>query len=60
MSTRVRVQKNIEGDALTSFLRPHVPDRVCRYCHGLDGLFVFKFFHDPAIRNKKEKVKSEN
>jgi predicted CXXCH cytochrome family protein len=59
-STRVGLQKNIEGDALTSFLRPHVPDRVCRYCHGLDGLFVFKFFHDPAIRNKKEKAKSEN
>jgi hypothetical protein len=33
---------------------------VCRYCHGLDGLFVFKFFHNPALRNKKETVKSED
>ena len=50
---QVRVQTNIEGDATTSFLRPHVPDRVCRQCHGLDGLFVFKFFHNPEIRSKK-------
>jgi predicted CXXCH cytochrome family protein len=52
-SIQVGVQKNIEGNAMTSFLRPHVPDRVCRQCHGLDGLFVFKFFHDPVIRSKK-------
>ena len=52
-SIQIGVQKNIEGDAMTSFLRPHVPDRVCGQCHGLDGLFVFKFFHNPEIRSKK-------
>ena len=46
-------QKTIEGNALTSFLRPHVPDRICKQCHGLDGLFVFKYFHNPKIRIKK-------
>jgi predicted CXXCH cytochrome family protein len=52
-TTQVGVGKIIEGNALTSFLRPHVPDRVCRQCHGLDGLFVFKYFHNPKIRSKK-------
>ena len=52
-SIQVGVQKNIEGDVMTSFLRPHVPDRVCRQCHGLDGLFVFKYFHNVEIRSKK-------
>jgi len=52
-SIQVGVQKNIEGDAMTSFLRPRVPDRVCAQCHGLDGLFVFKYFHNAEIRSKK-------
>jgi predicted CXXCH cytochrome family protein len=52
-STQTGVQRNIEGNALTSFLRPHVPDRVCKQCHGLDGLFVFKYFHNAKIRRKK-------
>ena len=58
-STHAGVKKNIEGDVMTSFLRPHVPDRVCRQCHGLDGLFVFKYFHNPKIRSKKSPVKKE-
>ena len=56
-SIQAGVEKNTEGNALTSFLRPHVPDRVCRQCHGFDGLFVFKYFHDPKIRSKKKSAK---
>jgi predicted CXXCH cytochrome family protein len=52
-SIHTGVQKNIEGNALTSFLRPRVPDRVCKQCHGLDGLFIFKYFHNAKIRSKK-------
>jgi predicted CXXCH cytochrome family protein len=46
-------QKDLKADARTSFLRPHVADRVCKQCHGPDGLFVFKYFHKADIRTKK-------
>lgn len=39
-----------EGDAGTSFLRGHVPDRVCKQCHGVDGLYLFTYFHKANIR----------
>ena len=34
-----------EGDAGTSFLRAHVPDQVCKQCHGEDGLYIYTYFH---------------
>lgn len=43
---------NTEGNAITSFLRPHLPDRVCRDCHGIDSLFKFKYFHKASDRKK--------
>ena len=49
---REGAHKNVEGDATTSFLRPHVPDRVCKQCHGLEGLFMFKYFHKADERKK--------
>lgn len=43
--------KNVEGDALTSFLRntdsAHI---VCGDCHGQDGLFRYKYFHAETSR----------
>jgi cytochrome c peroxidase len=52
-SIQGKPQGNIEGNATTSFLRPHVPERVCRQCHGIEGLFVFKYFHDAEKRTRK-------
>ncbi len=43
---------NREGDATTSFLRPNIPEQVCRHCHGPEGLFAFKYFHEPEERKK--------
>jgi hypothetical protein len=50
---QIGTRTNLEGDATTSFLRPHVADRVCKQCHGPDGLFVFKYFHEVGIRKRK-------
>ena len=52
-SIKHETRQNLRGDATTSFLRPHVADRVCRQCHGLEGLFVFKYFHRADLRTKK-------
>jgi predicted CXXCH cytochrome family protein len=52
-SIQGKPQGNNEGNATTSFLRPHVPERVCRQCHGIEGLFVFKYFHDAEKRTRK-------
>jgi predicted CXXCH cytochrome family protein len=38
--------KNVEGDALTSFLRNADSEHIlCSDCHGRDGLFRYKYFH---------------
>lgn len=38
--------KNVEGDALTSFLRNADSGHIlCGDCHGKDGLFRYKYFH---------------
>ncbi len=37
-----------EGDAVNSFLRPHLADRVCKDCHGVEALYKFKYFHKPT------------
>jgi predicted CXXCH cytochrome family protein len=43
--------KNVEGDALTSFLRNADSEYiVCGDCHGQDGLFRYKYFHAKASR----------
>lgn len=45
--------KNTEGDVRTSFLRaPDSEHSVCAYCHGLDSLFRYKYFHGKASREK--------
>jgi len=51
---------NREGDASTSFLRPHVPDRICKQCHGIEGLFVYKYFHKEAERKKIKQPAGKN
>lgn len=43
-----------QGDAGTSFLRAKVPQSVCRQCHGVDGLFLYTYFHKDDIRTEKE------
>jgi predicted CXXCH cytochrome family protein len=43
---------NTEGNALTSFLRPHLADQMCKDCHGIDALFKFKYFHKASERKK--------
>jgi predicted CXXCH cytochrome family protein len=42
--------ERIEGDAATSFLRPRLPQRVCSDCHGIEGLYRFKYFHEADKR----------
>ena len=43
--------KNVEGDALTSFLRNADSEHiVCGDCHGQDGLFRYKYFHAKTSR----------
>jgi predicted CXXCH cytochrome family protein len=42
--------KNIEGNATNSFLRNVSYNNICIDCHGLDALFRYKYFHNPAER----------
>lgn len=45
--------KNVEGDALTSFLRNNNSEHiVCADCHGRDALFRYKYFHSDKSRVK--------
>jgi len=45
--------KNVEGDALTSFLRNSNSEHiVCADCHGQDSLFRYKYFHGKTSRKK--------
>ena len=43
-----------EGDATSSFLRPHLHDKYCTECHGEESIVKFKYFHDDLGRQKKE------
>ncbi len=47
--------KNIEGNANNSFLRSGVSFGLCPDCHSFDGLFRFKYYHVPRMRNRKSK-----
>ncbi|MDH3281311.1 MAG: cytochrome c3 family protein [Gammaproteobacteria bacterium] len=43
--------KNTEGDTQTSFLRlANSESFLCADCHGLDGLFRYKYFHGETSR----------
>lgn len=43
--------KNIEGNALTSFLRNYNSEYiVCADCHGKDAIFRYKYFHGTTSR----------
>ncbi len=44
----------VRGDAGTSFLRANVPGSVCRQCHGVDGLYLYTFFHKADMRTKEK------
>ena len=44
---------NVEGNATNSFLRAQSFNMICKDCHGIEGLFRFKFFHDPDERKPK-------
>lgn len=45
-------ETNREGNVASSFLRPHLPERVCSRCHGPEGLFMFKYFHKADKRKE--------
>ena len=42
--------KNVEGDAMNSFLRTVSYDAVCVDCHGSEALHRYSYFHDPDKR----------
>lgn len=42
--------KNLEGNATNSFLRNVSYNNICIDCHGMDALFRYKYYHDPAER----------
>ena len=44
------VGQNLEGNATNSFLRNVSYNNICIDCHGLDALFRYKYYHDPAER----------
>jgi len=45
--------ENIEGDALTSFLRNANSERIlCADCHGKDSLFRYKYYHGKTSRKQ--------
>lgn len=45
--------KNTEGNVLSSFLRANTTDYfVCADCHGLDGIYRYKYFHDDESHKK--------
>lgn len=43
---------NVEGNATNSFLRARASSLPCKDCHGIDGLFRFKYFHESSERKK--------
>jgi len=47
------------GNAGTSFLRAEVPSSVCRQCHGVDGLFLYTFFHKADLRTEEKSEDTE-
>lgn len=50
---RAGIGKNIEGDAMNSFLRnANSQYIVCGDCHGQDALFRYKYFHGETSRKK--------
>ena len=45
--------KNIEGDAMNSFLRNQNSELIiCADCHGADSIFRYKYFHGETSRKK--------
>ena len=42
--------KNTEGSAINSFLRNKSETALCTDCHGLEGLFRYKYFHGEVSR----------
>jgi len=51
--------KNLEGDAMNSFLRSRAAMLPCMECHGPEGLYRYKFFHKAKAR-KGEKALWKN
>ncbi len=46
--------KNVEGDVISSFLRPQLHAQFCTLCHGDEGLLMLKYFHSHLGRQKRE------
>ncbi|HHL39331.1 MAG TPA: hypothetical protein ENJ37_02385 [Deltaproteobacteria bacterium] len=44
--------RNTEGQATNSFLRSRSESALCTDCHGMDGLFRYKYFHGTISREK--------
>ena len=44
--------KNTEGSAINSFLRNTSEFALCTDCHGIDGLFRYKYFHGEQPRRR--------
>ena len=51
--------KEIEGDAVSSFLRKDISFTFCASCHGEEALYKFKYFHMTKGR-KKESIEKED
>jgi len=45
-----------DGNITNSFLRSQVSNLFCSGCHGLDGLFKYKYFHSPVSRDNKREA----
>jgi len=48
--SRAGTGRNVEGRAMTNFLRMQTYSIMCTDCHGLDALFRFKYYHNSLQR----------
>ena len=56
LSNQKGTGKNLEGNATNSFLRNVSYNNICVDCHGMDALFRYKYFHNPAERVEQIKL----
>ena len=60
LSKQIGTGKNLEGNAINSFLRNVSYNNICADCHGLDALFRYKYFHNPKLRVEFKKPASQH
>ncbi|BCO08304.1 cytochrome c [Desulfolithobacter dissulfuricans] len=46
--------RNIEGSPVNSFLRREVRKKLCYECHGIDTLFLYRYYH---VTKERQKIK---